>query len=206
MIRADDIEEVVWEQVCDLLSKPERLLDLAEQFLGLHSSQREVEQDGIEETEAKLRGIETAIKNLLLASAKAGLEPQEIAEAVADLTGERDALRRHLGMIESWQIESARESERMRRLWALADQAHRRLPQMTPEEQKEILDLLDVRVTILEHGTRTTAAQVRIEGMVYDHLLSEEKPVRDLAKASTRRSSSPSPAAAAAARGSRARP
>lgn len=206
VIRADDIEEVVWEQVCDLLSKPERLLDLAEQFLGLHSSQREVERDGLEETEAKLRDIEKAIKNLLVTSAKAGLEPQDIGEAVAELTGERDALRRHLAMIASWQVESARESERMRRLVALADQAHQRLPQMTPEEQKEVLDLLDVRVTILEHGTRTTPARVRIEGVVYDHLLSEERPVWDLGKTSSRRSSSPSPASAAASRGSRVRP
>ncbi|MEN3342284.1 MAG: hypothetical protein V7644_1688, partial [Actinomycetota bacterium] len=184
-IRADDIEEVVWEQVCDLLSKPERLLELAEQYLGLRSSQLEVERDGIEETERKLREIEKAIKNVLLTSAKAGLEPKEIGEAVADLTGERDALRRHLAMVETWQVESARESERMRALWALAEHAHKRLPQMSPEEQKEVLDLLDLRVTILDHATRTTPARVRIEGVVYDTLLSDERAVRDLAQTSS---------------------
>jgi site-specific DNA recombinase len=184
-IRADDVEAVVWEQVCDLLSKPDRLLNLAESYLGLRSSQLEVERDGIEDTERKLRAIEKAIKNVLLTSAKAGLEPQEIEEAVTELTRERDALRRHLAMIETWQVESARESERMRRLWALADEAHRRLPQMTPQEQKEVLDLLDVRVTIIEHVTRTAPARVRIEGIVYDTLLTDE---RDLASTSSPRS------------------
>jgi site-specific DNA recombinase len=205
-IRADDVEAIVWEQVCDLLSKPERLVELAEQYLGMRSSQLEVERDGIEETEQKLREIERAIKNVLLTSAKAGLEPNEIEEAVTELTGERDALRRHLGMIESWQADSARESERMRALWALADEAHRRLPHMSPEEQKEILDLLDVRVTVLTHATRETPTRVRIEGIVYDALLSEEGEVRDLAQTSSPRNSSRARAAAAAPRGSRASP
>jgi DNA invertase Pin-like site-specific DNA recombinase len=185
-IDADDIETVVWEQVCDLLSRPERLLELAEQFLGLRSSQLEVEREGIEDTEKKLRDLDRAIKNVLLTSAKAGLEPSEIASAVSDLTEERDALRRHLAMIESWRKESERESERMRRLWELAEQAHRRLPNMTPEEQKEVLDLLDVRVTILESATHTTPAKVRIEGIVYDHVLSGEAAVRELAKTPSR--------------------
>jgi hypothetical protein len=88
-------------------------------------------------------------------------------------------------MIETWQADSARESERMRRLWALADEANRRLPEMTPEEQKEVLDLLDVRVTVIEHATRTTPTRVRIEGIVYDTLLTDE---RNLATPSSRRS------------------
>jgi hypothetical protein len=49
-IHADDIEEVVWAEICSLLSKPERLFELAEQFLGPRSSQLEVERDGIKET------------------------------------------------------------------------------------------------------------------------------------------------------------
>jgi site-specific DNA recombinase len=201
-IRADDVEVVVWEQVCDLLSRPERLLELAETYLGLRSSQLEVERDGIEDTQRKLRETERGIKNVLLTSAKAGLEPQEIEEAVAELTRERDALRRHLAMIETWQQESARESERMRNLWSLADEASRRLPEMSLEEQKEVLDLLDVRVTIIEHATRTTPTRMRIEGIVYDTLLTDE---RDLKITSSRRGSARARAAGAAPPGSHAR-
>jgi hypothetical protein len=35
----------------------------------------------------------------------------------------------------------------MQHLWELAEVAHKRLPTMTPAEQKEVLALLDVRVT-----------------------------------------------------------
>jgi site-specific DNA recombinase len=210
-IDADDIEEVVWEQVCDLLSKPERLLDLAQQYLGLRSSQVEVERDSADETKAKLAVIERAIKNLLVTSAKEGLESDEIEAAVKDLTMERDSLRQHLAMIESWQADSERESERMRRLWALAERAHQRLPKMTPKEQKIVLDLLDVRVTIVEHvkksrGGRILApAKVRIEGVVYESIFSGDETTRQVAHNDARTASSRARAPASSPRRGRGR-
>ena len=112
-------------------------------------------------TAKKVRELDEAIQNVLVTSAKAGLEPAEIGAAVADLTAERDALRRHMAMIEAWRAESHRESQRMRRLWDLAEHASKRLPQMTPEEQKEIYDLLDIRVSIVEQRTRTRVTDER---------------------------------------------
>jgi hypothetical protein len=64
-------------------------------------------------------------------------------------------------MLDSWREESARESQRMRHLWELAEGAHKRLPHMTPQEQKEMLDLLDIRVTVLEHEGHADASQDR---------------------------------------------
>jgi DNA invertase Pin-like site-specific DNA recombinase len=212
-IRADDIEHVVWEQVCDLLSKPERLVGLAEEYLGLRKHQIEAERDSIEDLDAKIRNLDRAIKDLLVTSAKAGLAKSDIEAAVADLTTERKALVRHREMVESWRSESAREASRMRRLWALAEEAHRRLPNMAPEEQKQILELLDVRVTILKHARKTPGgrvvapAKVRIEGRVHDHLLlTADGTARDLTEAMPRRGSSRAQAAGAIPRAARAHP
>src|SRR5205823_5833174 len=60
-IRADDIEYVVWEQVCELLSKPERLIALAEDYLGLRGQQIEVERDQTQVIERKIRELDRAI-------------------------------------------------------------------------------------------------------------------------------------------------
>lgn len=106
-IRADDIEYVVWEQVCDLLSKPERLVALADEYLGLRGQQIEFERDEYKETQKKTEALDKAIQSTLVTSAKAGLGPRDIEAAVAELTGERDALQRHLGMIEAWRADSA---------------------------------------------------------------------------------------------------
>lgn len=192
-IRADEIEYVVWEQVCDLLSRPERLVALAEEYLGLRGKQIEVERDEYAETQKKLDGIDSGIQNLLLTSAKAGLSSEDISTAVQELTRERDALRRHLAMIESWRADSQKASERMRRLWALAEEAHRRLPTMTRREQKEVLALLDVRVTVLENQVKApgghrivSPARIRIEGRVNDQiLLSADRTARDIETTTT---------------------
>lgn len=195
-IRADDIEHVVWEQVCDLLSKPERLVALAEDYLGLRGQQIAVERDEYDDTKKEVEALDHAIQNVLVTSAKAGLAPGDIEAAVIDLTREREALRRHLAMIESWRADSQNASQRMRRLWELAEEAHRRLPTMTPAEQKQILELLDVRVTVLKHAKKSAGgkvlapARIRIEGLVNDQMLvSAEGSARDIDETSSPRSS-----------------
>jgi len=107
------------EQVCDLFSRPERLVALAEGYLGLRGEQIEVERDEYEEAKKKMAALDRAIQNVLVTSARAGLAPSDIESAVVDLTRERDALSRHLAMIEEWRTESQHASSKMRRLWEL---------------------------------------------------------------------------------------
>jgi chromosome segregation ATPase len=159
---------------------------LAEEYLGLRSNQVEVERDEYEETQRKVADLDKAIQSVLTTSAKAGLASADIEAAVKDLTGERESLRRHLAMIEAWRADSAQASKRMRRLWELAEQAHKRLPTMSPEEQKQVLNLLDVRVTVLEHARKSTGgrvlepARIRIEGFVSDDVLGATSEARHM--------------------------
>jgi len=193
-IRADDIEYVVWEQVCDLLARPERLVALAEEYLGLRGQQIEFERDEYEETKVKIDSLDRAIKTTLVTSAKAGLAPRDIEAAVADLAGEREALEQRLLMIESWRDDSAKASKRMRNLWKLAEEAHKRLPQMTPQEQKQVIDLLDLKVTVIEHAKKSAGgrvlapAKVKIEGLVNEQVLVSDDSTRDIGRTSPRRS------------------
>ncbi len=92
-------------------------------------------------------------------------------------------------MIEGWRTESQHTSSRMRRLWELAEEAHQRLPNMTLAEQKQVLELLDVQVTVVRHARKTAGhrilepAQIRIEGVVNDQvLLSADKTTRYIAQ------------------------
>lgn len=152
--------------MCDVLSKPERLLSLAEEYLGLRGQQVEFERDSVADLDAQIAQQEKALTHDVTEAVKAGLPASVIQSVTAQLTNELDALRRHRAMLDSWREESARESQRMRYLWELAEGAHKRLPHMTKEEQKEMLDLLDVRVTVLEHATKDAPARVRVEGVV----------------------------------------
>jgi DNA invertase Pin-like site-specific DNA recombinase len=185
-LHAEDIEYVVWEQVCEILSTPERLLSLAEEYLGLRGQQIEFERDWVADLDAQIAKQEKVLADNVTEAVKAGLPASVIQDVTAQLTSELDALRRHRGMLDSWREESARESQRMRRLWELADGAHKRLPLMRDEEQKEMLDLLDVRVTVLEHETKETPARVRIEGVVGTLALTSA--AREIGAVETRRS------------------
>jgi hypothetical protein len=99
---------------------------------------------------------------------KAGLPASVIQDVTKQLTTELEALKRHRAMLDSWREESARESQRKRRLWELAEGAHERLQSMGDEERKTLLDLLDIRVTVLSHETKESPARVRIEGVATD--------------------------------------
>ena len=50
-------EYVVWEQVCEVLTKPERLLALAEEYLGLRGKQVAFERDEYGVTRAKSQNV-----------------------------------------------------------------------------------------------------------------------------------------------------
>jgi len=50
----------------------------------------------------------------------------------------------------------------------MADVARDRLPEMSLVEKKRVLDLLGVRVQILDAGSRTTPVRVKIEDQFFD--------------------------------------
>lgn len=108
------IEYVVWEQVCEILSQPERLLSLAEEYLGLRGQQVEFERDTVADLDAQIAKQEKVLTENVVEAVKAGQSASVIQSVTAQLTNELDALRRHRKMLESWREESARESQRMR--------------------------------------------------------------------------------------------
>lgn len=97
--------------------------------------------------------------------------------------------------LQMWQEQTLADSDRMRRLWELADLAAARVESMTVQEQRRILTLLEVQVTVLgweacaackgrgkvqggRGGVRCKRcvglkqiARIRVEGTVFDRLL-----------------------------------
>jgi hypothetical protein len=65
-------------------------------------------------------------------------------------------------------MERRSQSERITRLVELAQTAKKRLPRMSIDEKRRVLDLLDVRVTILDSGFRSQSIKLKIEGVFLD--------------------------------------
>jgi DNA invertase Pin-like site-specific DNA recombinase len=177
-IHADDLERVVWDTVTQLLSEPERLLKMARDFLGLRGDQVKIEREHVADIDRKIVNLEQALARAYADRYLVG-DQNAMNLAISQLEGDLKGLRDHRSVLESWQTENLAESARVRRLWELADLAHTQLPSMSPRQQAAVYNVLDVRVTVLEHATRRAPTRVRIEGRLFDGdplLLPRERP------------------------------
>jgi DNA invertase Pin-like site-specific DNA recombinase len=146
---ADWVEAETWRAITALLSDPEKLIALAQDYLGLRGPQIRVERDEVAATEARITRLETA----LVSAVKDGLisDVSASAKLVAELEQDlKDAKQVHADLLQ-WQKESATESRRVRGLWELADSAAPRLASMTAMERAEVIALLDVQVNVMDN-------------------------------------------------------
>jgi hypothetical protein len=96
---------------------------------------------------------------------KAGVDPGQVAGAVAQIEAEIAAKDKRRADISRYLAETADRREQMTSLDSLASRAAGRLGSMTLAEQREVLDLLNVRVEVLDN---TKSPALRITGTVAD--------------------------------------
>ena len=163
---ADDIETVVWETIVNVLSEPDRLLALAAEYLGERASQVPIERSQNDEIERKIANLETAAGERVADGLKAGIDPKLLKAAADTINQELDSLRRHRDQLATWAKASADQSDRMRKLWKVAQTAHQRLGTLNIRERKHVLELLDIRAAVVAQPTRSSPAQIEITGTV----------------------------------------
>lgn len=202
-IEAEWLERQVWNQVIDLLSKPNELLECAADYLDVRTDQVRVEREEIATLEAHISRLERALtratKESLLADDSA-----PVRRAVAEISEELRDAQQLKNDRESSRAKAATESQRLRDVSALAKAAARVLPQATLDEMAEILAVLDVRVKVAEPppdrpprggalgDRRPWRPQLHITGSVphaqlLDRLLPGNPPGRDAPPAVPRR-------------------
>ncbi|WP_455361154.1 recombinase family protein [Streptomyces sp. SYSU K21746] len=147
-VDADAVEERVWTEVCRLMEDPARLTSMSQDWLEMTIGQVVNHADRITELDRQIEAQDGAIASLMVMAAEQGSAPEAITRATNTLKGERDQLVRLRKEAAAWQAETEVAQQRAQDLQALADTARTRLHDMTPAEQAEVLDLLDVKVTL----------------------------------------------------------
>ena len=155
-IDADWIEGVVWDEVLDLLAKPERLLATVRNYLELREGQVTVERDEAADVAANITRLKRALSRALHASYMDD-EPDAHHEVVAQIRQDLIEAHARRQLLAEWTRESQEQSGRMRDVWALSEVAVERLGRMSLEQRQQVLALLDVRVTVLEPRTEGPA-------------------------------------------------
>jgi len=140
-------EAAVWEAVVDLLAQPGRLFAMAEAYLEL-SPGEQPDPGELAKLGTQIDSLDRAINTTAVNALRAELDPGMIAGAVAQLQRERAALADQRALLVAWEEQAAAHSDRARRLTELCAVARDRLDALDPRGRREILDLLEVHVTV----------------------------------------------------------
>ena len=164
----DEIDAIVWDTITSVLSQPDWLLDQAAAYIEQRSKRTGGEVEQIDELEGRITNLESAIADRAANALKAGIDPEAIRQAVLLLEDELREARRWHQQLTTLQQERAGQSEQTRKLWELAERTPARLRNMSTPDRRNMLAILDTRVTIIDQGDRRTPPSLRISGAVAD--------------------------------------
>ena len=141
-----DLDTVVWDAVVSLLSEPDRLVAMAHDYLGTSADRERVDRTQIQDVDREIVALRRTLDDTVADYLKAGVDGRSVKAATANLEADLRGLESHRATLQVWEDQAVDESNRMQRLWELADAAHTRLHDMTPQEQRRVLELLAVQV------------------------------------------------------------
>jgi hypothetical protein len=151
-VPAQWIEELVWAEVRPILSDPQRLLDLANEYLGAESEIVDARKRDVD-FEKKIADLEMAKTTRVTEALKAGLDPMLLKAAVAELDSELVSWRREYDRVRTWTERSELLRDRTAQLQQLTVRAKHRLDSLSVEKQRIVLEALELKVQVLDWRT-----------------------------------------------------
>lgn len=161
---AATMERRVWAEVASLLSDPARLQALTADYLAT-TGDREAQEAELDRLDREVAALRQRMSGAVATHIRAGTDPAVVAAAMEQLNGDLAALSKRRDSIARYLADSEQVHQQMTSLDSLAARAAGRLRSMSPDEQREVLDLLGVRVEVLDN---TKAPAIRITGTVAD--------------------------------------
>ncbi len=148
-IPAHEIEQRVWVEVVALLGDADRLRALAAEWVKSVASESTTDPvERIADLDRQIAEHSRAITQTVTEYAKAGLPAVAVEAATRTLTSELEQLEAMRAEAVAWRAETEAARSRADDLAGLADMARERLADLGPDERAEVLQLLDVRVTV----------------------------------------------------------
>ncbi len=152
---ADIIDAATWENLTNELMDADRLATL----VGLVPLPTGADPDAdIRVLDRKIRRIERAAGTQIAELLARGTDPAIITHATAKLEDELRALREHRARLVQWaamRVESAQQVDRLQRF---AQSARQTLLDPTNDTKKQVVEILDIRVTVVDLATCDTCA------------------------------------------------
>ena len=147
-LHAEQVEPLVWAEITRLLSDPSQLMKLAAEYLSARGDQMVGEKDDSVKIDRQIAKLERARTDRATAALKAGLAPDLLVAAIAEIDGDLAELRRRAKQLAALRKQSEAASDGVRQVVELAEKAHERLGVLTPAEQRVVLEALQVEVQV----------------------------------------------------------
>jgi site-specific DNA recombinase len=147
-VNADLVEEIVWAEITALLSDPDALTARAEQALGVGADDPEGRDSEIAKAEREIAALTQSRQEGVVQAMKAGLDAATMKAATDTIEAEIALVVARRDRLVALRDRADATADRAARLQAFAAHARERLATASPTERRELIDLLDVRVTI----------------------------------------------------------
>ncbi|MEU8269114.1 recombinase family protein [Sphaerisporangium sp. NPDC049002] len=159
-LNADALDQRIWREVVALLGSPDRLEAMANDYLGNRAAQIESERGELERVTAQITRLETSVTTTIVDYARQGLPADAVKAATEQIGQDLERLRKRQAELTA---QGASGPPEIGRLSAMAGQAGLRLKSMPLAQQVEVLQTLDLRVSVLD---MTRSPRLRLVGSV----------------------------------------
>jgi DNA invertase Pin-like site-specific DNA recombinase len=153
-IPAKDTEKYVWDEVAKLLSDPDEIMGLVDEWLGSVPDRAESYRARLQEIDAELNKLQaTKRKKIALLVAALDEDDEEDQKLVEDLkegiASKMKELRQEQERIAEWLEEAEQKEEKAQGMRSVIDRIGENVQDLGTMEKKRILELLRVRVDIV---------------------------------------------------------
>jgi len=203
-LRAEEVEQSVWWSLLNFIEDEDALMEYAEREWFGNAAKRAATTEERQRAALRVRELEERLARQVTLLLDEGLDAKAVAAMSAQWNTELEAARRYLEEAERADATAAnreRHSDALRKAKVAF-----RLMSPSPEDQKRLYELLDVKAQLTQEGTLIVTGQLELMVEVLaSGGSSPEELLGEMLSTSSRRSSSRARASAAAPRGSRAR-
>jgi len=126
----------------------DRLIVMASDYMGLRSSQGKVERQQLKEVQRRVRRLEDALARAYADRYQRSGDSDAMNIAINRLETDLSEARSYEVKVVAWEADNQAGAKRVFELRELADIAAVRLKDMSPDDKRRVLDLLDVRSTV----------------------------------------------------------
>ena len=174
-MNAQKIEIRVWSEVSALLSDPNKLQDLAKEWLRLTESRDDTsasELERLDSQEAKvLRAIALVQDDYYLAEVA---EQEQLHRRIEKYRSDLATISSRKALLAAYRADANLQNRQLEGLAELAQRAQHRLTNLSLQEQREVFDLLGIRVMISQI-TESEPANLTIYGQIDERIANSDR-------------------------------